>query len=139
MPVLSIPVQEWANKHRRTLEVVTGKTILPTDFTDDRLGDVLSYLSQDELWWAIEKYLGQQTIRVYKLDQIEIVRLDPTVGKAYHDEKKHSIFKKGRNKDGVIEVQFKMMLGVLDGLGWYQGTPQMTHSMCPFTTVSERR
>jgi len=112
-----VTVQKWANKHRRTLEVVTGKTILPTDFADDRLGDVLRYLSQDELWWAIEKDLGQQTIRVYELDQIEIVRLDPTVGKAYHNEKKHTIFKKGRNKDGVIEVQFKMMLGVLDALG----------------------
>ncbi len=40
-------------------------------------------------------------------------RLDATVGKVNHDEKKHSLFKGGRNKAGVYEVQFKLLLG-----GW---------------------
>jgi transposase len=43
--------------------------------------------------------------------------LDATVGGVHHDEKKHTLFKVGRNKAGVYEVQFKLMLGVLDPLG----------------------
>ena len=110
-------VQEWVIKHRQTLETLTGQRIRETDFTDDRLGDVLRYLSEDELWWAIEQEVSQQSIRVYRLDVKGPVRLDATVGGVNHDEKKHRLFKTGRNKAGVYEVQFKLMLGVLDPLG----------------------
>jgi len=111
------PVREWVAKHERTLETLTGQTIGETDFTDDRIGDVLRYLSEDELWWAIEQGVSQQSIRVYRLKVEGPVRLDATVGGVNHDEKKHTIFKMGRNKAGVYEVQFKLMLGVLDPLG----------------------
>jgi len=111
------PVQEWVVKHRHSLETLTGQRIRETDFTDDRLGDVLRYLSEDELWWAIEQEVSQQSIRVYELDVKGPVRLDATVGGVNHDEKKHRLFQTGRNKAGVYEVQFKLMLGVLDPLG----------------------
>jgi len=111
------PVQRWVAKHRYTLERLTGQTIRPTDFTDDRLGDVLRYLSEDELWQRIEQDLSQRTIRVYRLETTGPVRLDSTVGGVSHDEKKHSLFKLGRNKSGGFEVQFKLMLGTLDPLG----------------------
>jgi transposase len=111
------PVREWVTKHQRTLETLTGQMIGPTDFTDDRIGDVLRYLSEDELWWAIEQGVSQQSIRVYRLEVEGPVRLDATVGGVNHDEKKHTLFKVGRNKAGVYEVQLKMMLGVLDPLG----------------------
>jgi transposase len=111
------PLQEWVDKHRHTLERLTGQTIRPTDFTDDRLGDVLRYLSQDELWQRIEQDLSQRTIRVYRLETIGPVRLDPTVGGVHHDEEKHTLFKTGRNKAGGFGVQFKLMLGTLDPLG----------------------
>jgi len=111
------PVQEWVDKHRHTLERLTGQTIRPTDFTDDRLGDVLRYLSQDELWPRIEQDLSQRTMRVYRLETIGPVRLDPTVGGVHHDEEKHTLFKTGRNKAGGFGVQFKLMLGTLDPLG----------------------
>ncbi len=74
------PVQKWVTKHRYTLERLTGQTIRPTDFTDDRLGDVLRYLSNDELWQGIEHDLSQRTIRVYRLQTTGPVRLDSTVG-----------------------------------------------------------
>ena len=111
------PVQKWVAKHRYTLERLTGQTIRPTDFTDDRLGDVLRYLSEDELWQRVEQDLSQRTIRVYRLETTGPVRLDSTVGGVSHDEKKHSLFKLGRNKSGGFEVQFKLMLGTLDPLG----------------------
>jgi transposase len=111
------PVQKWVRKHRHTLEQLTGQKIRPTDFTDDRLGDVLRYLSDDALWLRIEQDLGQRIIRVYDLDKMQSVRLDATVGGVNHDEKKHTLFKLGRNKEGGFEVQFKLMLGTLDPLG----------------------
>jgi transposase len=111
------PVQEWVVKHRHTLERLTGQTIGPTDFTDDRLGDVLRYLSHDGLWRRVEQNLGQRIIRVYDLATTGPVRLDATVGGVNHDEKKHLLFKMGRNKQGGFEVQFKLMLGTLDPLG----------------------
>jgi transposase len=111
------PVQKWVQKHRNTLEQLIGQKIRPTDFTDDRLGDVLRYLSDDALWRRIEQGLGQRIIRVYDLDKVQLVRLDATVGGVNHDEKKHELFKLGRNKEGGFEVQFKLMLGTLDPLG----------------------
>lgn len=111
------PVQEWVDKHRHTLEQLTGQTIRRTDFTDDRLADVLRYLSNDELWQRIEQDVSQHTIRVYRLETTGPVRLDATTGGVNHDPKKHTLFKTGRNKAGSFEVQFKIMLGVLDPLG----------------------
>jgi transposase len=111
------PVQQWVAQHQQSLEKMTGQTIGPTDFTDDRLGDVLRYLSEDELWWAIEEGVSQQSIRVYRLETAGPVRLDATVGGVNHVENKHTLFKTGRNKAGGYEVQFKLMLGVLDPLG----------------------
>jgi transposase len=111
------PVQKWVRKHRHTLEQLIEQKIRPTDFTDDRLGDVLRYLSGDALWLRIEQSLGQRIIRVYDLGKMQSVRLDATVGGVNHDEKKHTLFKLGRNKEGGFEVQFKLMLGTLDPLG----------------------
>lgn len=111
------PVQEWVDKHRYTLERLTGQTIRATDFTDDRLGDVLRYLSDDVLWRRIEQDLNQRTIRVYRLETSGPIRLDATTGGVHHDEKRHTLFKTGRNKAGDFEVQFKLVLGVLDSLG----------------------
>jgi transposase len=99
------------------LEQLIGQEIGPCDCTDDRLADVLRYLSADELWWAIERDLSQRCIRVYRLDTAGPVRLDATVGQVYHDEHKHTLFKTGRNKAGGYDVQFKLFLGVLDPLG----------------------
>ncbi|MCP4993742.1 MAG: DUF4277 domain-containing protein [Gammaproteobacteria bacterium] len=112
-----VPVQAWVVKHHYTLEQLTGQRIQANDFTDDRLGDVLRYLSQDELWWRIDQALSQRSMRVYQLDRTGPVRLDATVGGVQHNEHKHSLFKSGRNKQGLVEVQFKLMLGVLDPLG----------------------
>jgi len=111
------PVQEWMEEHRLTLERLTGQRIRATDFTDDRLGDVLRYLSDDALWQGIEQDLSQHIIRVYDLDVAGPIRLDATTGGVTHDEQRHILFKTGRNKAGGFEVQFKLMLGSLDPLG----------------------
>lgn len=111
------PVQAWVSTHLQTLERLTRQTIRPTDFTDDRLADVLRYLSEDELWWQIDQDLSQRVIRVYDIEVNGPVRLDATTGGVTHDEKKHPLFQRGRNKAGGFEVQFKVMLGALDPMG----------------------
>lgn len=112
-----VSVQQWVAEHQQTLERLTGQTIRPTDFTDDRLADVLRYLSQDEVWWQVEQKLSQRLIRVYDLQTKGTVRLDATVGGVNHHPAQHPLFQRGRNKAGGFEVQFKLMLGGLDPLG----------------------
>jgi transposase len=112
-----VSVQQWVVEHQYTLERLTGQTIRPTDCTDDRLADVLRYLSQDEVWWQVEQKLSQRLIRVYDLETKGPVRLDATVGGVNHNPAQHPLFQQGRNKAGGFEVQFKVMLGVLDPLG----------------------
>ncbi|MFH1635397.1 MAG: hypothetical protein ABIG63_15515 [Chloroflexota bacterium] len=46
-------VQPWAEKRLETLQRVTGQPVRGLDFSDDRLGDMLSALSDDEHWQAV--------------------------------------------------------------------------------------
>src|SRR5215211_5153481 len=52
-------VESWAAEHLSTLQSLLPSAVSVQDFTDDRLGDVLSYLSDDEAWALIETELGQ--------------------------------------------------------------------------------
>ncbi len=112
-----VSVENWAVEHQHTLERLIGQSIRRTDFTDDRIGDVLRYLSADSLWLPVDEQISQQSIRVYELDEGGPVRLDATVGGGYHDEEKSQLFKVGKNKEGGFGVQFKIMLGALDPMG----------------------
>ena len=48
-----VTVQDWAIQHRTVLEELLGEPIRNTDFTDDRLGQVLTYLSDDKATQAL--------------------------------------------------------------------------------------
>jgi len=109
-------VQEWVMARREALEQLIGQPLRETDFTDDRLADVLRYLSQDAVWHLIEAAISARTIRVYHLEPTT-VRLDPTVGQVYHDADEHTLFKVGRTKDDTYAVQFKLVLAAMDPLG----------------------
>ena len=78
-------VESWAEDHLQTLQALLPEPVRGKDFTDDRLADVLRYLSDDETWEEVETQLGQRLIRVYNLDR-EPVRLDSTTVAVYHDE-----------------------------------------------------
>ncbi len=110
-----VPVEEWALKHQQTLEQLTKQQLRREDFTDDRLGTVLRYLSKDKLWLEVEEELGKRLVRVYELETGEVRRLDATVGGGKYKESE--LFKWGRNKQGQYEMQFKLMMGVLDPMG----------------------
>jgi len=111
-----LTVRDWVRQAHDTLERVTGQNIRDTDFTDDRLTIVLRELSKPSYWHAIERDLGQHTIRVYDLEQ-KRVRVDATTVSGYHAGGEDSLFQFGKSKDNPGLLQVKVMQAVLDPLG----------------------
>jgi transposase len=110
-------VEPWVAKHPETLKGLINPGLTVQDFSDDRLGDVLRYLSHDPSWSAIERELGQRTIRVYQLPQA-CVRLDSTTVSLYHDPEGTELIRHGHSKDHRPDLaQLKVMLATLDPLG----------------------
>ena len=60
-------VRDWVSRRQQALEQLIGQEIRETDFTDDRLAEVVRYLSGDSRWQSIERGISDQTIRVYEL------------------------------------------------------------------------
>lgn len=112
-----VRVQEWVNHRRYTLEQVCGLTLQETDFTDDRLGILLRRLSAASTWGSIETGISARTIRAYALD-VETVRLDATTVSGYHQVNPEGLFQFGHSKDDPSLAQVKVMMGVLDPLGF---------------------
>jgi transposase len=111
-----LTVRDWVHQAHDTLERVAGQNIRDTDFTDDRLTIVLRELSKPPYWHAIERDLGQHTIRVYDLEQ-KRVRVDATTVSGYHTGGEDSLFQFGKSKDNPGLLQVKVMQAVLDPLG----------------------
>jgi transposase len=111
-----LTVRDWVRQAHDTLERVTGQDIRDTDFTDDRLTIVLRELSKPAYWHAIERDLGQHTIRVYDLEQ-KRVRVDATTVSGYHTGGEDSLFQFGKSKDNPGLLQVKVMQADLDPLG----------------------
>lgn len=110
-------VEPWAAERLSSLQALLPGEVSVSDFTDDRLGDVLRHLSDDTAWREIERRLGQHLVRVYRLPQ-ERVRLDSTSVAVYHDPVQGSLFAYGVSKDHRPDLaQLKVMLGALDPLG----------------------
>jgi transposase len=110
-------VEPWVENRLRTLKGVIAARLRVRDFTDDRLGDVLRYLSKDEDWEVIEEQLGQHLIRVYSLPA-ERLWLDSTTASLYHDTEGSVLFRHGHSKDHRPDLpQLKVMLSALYPLG----------------------
>jgi transposase len=112
-----VEVESWAEELIETLPALIPQPVDVKDFTDDRLADVLEWLSQDDVWEEVEDHLGQRLVQVYDLHQ-EPVRLDSTTASVYHDTEGSVFFRYGHSKDHRPDLpQFKVMLGTLDPLG----------------------
>jgi transposase len=111
-----LTVRDWVRQAHTTLEATTGLSIRDTDFTDDRLTIVLRELSKSGYWHAIERDLGQNTVRVYDLSA-ERVRLDATTVSGYHEGSEEGLFQFGKSKDNPDLPQVKVMMASLDPLG----------------------
>src|SRR5437588_7168396 len=75
-------VQPWAERRLETLRGCSDATLEVRELADDRLADVLRYLSDDARWRAFEGELTGQLVRVYDLGST-CVRLDATTASSY--------------------------------------------------------
>lgn len=110
-------VESWASDQQDILQKLIPQAVSVGDFTDDRLGDVLSYLSNDESWSAIEASLGQRLLQVYELPT-ERVHLDSTSVAVYHSPEGKALIEYGYSKDHRPDLaQLKVMMSSLAPLG----------------------
>jgi transposase len=110
-------VQPWARQRLATLQQSSGQVVSELDFTDDRLADILTALSDDTRWQACEVALNQRLLRVYDL-QGGPVRLDSTTAAGYWTVTEDGLLQFGHSKDHRPDLpQVKVMLSTLDPLG----------------------
>ncbi|RLI50673.1 MAG: IS1634 family transposase [Candidatus Thorarchaeota archaeon] len=110
-------VESWAEAQQEMLSELIPQPVRSKDFTDDRLADVLSLLSDDKLWEEVESKLSERLIVVYDLEGSP-VRVDSTTVSVYHDSEGNTLFRRGHSKDHRPDLaQFKVMLGSLDPMG----------------------
>jgi transposase len=112
-----VEVEPWADKHIETLSALIPQAVDVKDFTDDRLADLLQWLSKDSVWEEVENHLSQHQVQVYDLGQ-EPIRLDSTTASVYHDTEGNTLFRHGYSKDHRPDLpQLKLMLGTVDPMG----------------------
>jgi transposase len=111
-------VQEWANDNVQVLGKLLGCPLRETEFNDDRLGGVLSRLSKDDAWAAIESELWAATVNVYQIEAIG-VRLDSTTSYGYHQPQEEGIMQYGgHSKDHRPDLaQLKLMAAAAEPSG----------------------
>ncbi len=110
-------VQDWAERHRQTLERLLGEPIRSVEFNDDRLGIVLHRLSETTAWEGLEAELWAQTVVVYDLE-VAGVRLDSTTSYGYHTVTEEGLMQFGHSKDHRPDLpQLKLMAAATEGSG----------------------
>ena len=111
------PVRDWVTKHQHALTQALGCPIRDTDFTDERLEDLLDALGEDAVGEKLEAQLGQHLIRAYALPT-DTARIDTTTVAVYHQPDASTLLDYGQSKDHRPDLrQFKEVLSTLDPVG----------------------
>ena len=109
-------VEDWAETRLTTLNRLFPTAVRSKDFTDDRLGEVLEYLSKDEVWSQLEQQLNKRCVQVYDLEQ-DTARVDTTTVSMYHDSEGSDVIAYGHSKDYRPDLaQIKVLMVTLDPL-----------------------
>ena len=111
-----VSVEAYITGMHNTLSQLSGQIIEPLDFSDDRLGHLLTHLSKPKYWHAIEQDLNACSIEVYELPQ-DVIRCDATTVSGAHDVTEGGLVQFGHSKDDPTQPQIKVMTGSLDPLG----------------------
>jgi transposase len=116
-------MEGWLAAHRQVLAEATGWDIGAKEATDDRLGDLMTAIGEDEArGYEMQRQMGQQLIYAYALPT-EIARYDTTTFNVYHVPEAEGMasggmLAKGYSKGGPTSLlQFKQSLGTLDPAG----------------------
>lgn len=107
-----VAVEDWAVEHQQILSELLGTPLRRTDFTDDRLSQVLTHLAKEEAWQIIEQQLWQNSVSVYRLTP-ERVRLDASRFSGYHTPL-DGLMQHGYNPDTPHQAQVKLMAASID-------------------------
>ena len=111
-------VQEWADRHQRTLSQLLGQGLRPVEFTDDRLGIVLRRLSNPQAWQDLEADLWESTLMVYEMAPVESVRVDATTTYGCHSVTPDGLMQYGFSKDHRPDcAQLKLMAAAVEPHG----------------------
>ena len=111
-----VTVAAYIKGMHHTLSHLSGQRIEPLDFSDDRLGHLLTHFSKAKYWHAIEQDLNACSIEVYALLQ-DVIRCDATTVSGAHDVTDGGLVQFGHSKDDPTRPQIKVMMGALDPLG----------------------
>jgi transposase len=111
-----VSVEAYIKGMHHTLSHLTGQRIEPLDFSDDRLGHLLTHLSKPTYWHRIEEDLNARSIAVYALLQ-DVIRCDATTVSGAHDVTEGGLLQFGHSKDDPTRPQIKVMMSSLDPVG----------------------
>jgi transposase len=110
-------VRAWANAMPHTPGQLLGQPIREVEFSDDRLGGVLSRLSDEKAWEAIEQDLWAVTVAVYELE-LTGIRLDSPTTYGYHEVTEEGLMPCGPSKDHRPDLpQLKLMAAAAEPSG----------------------
>ena len=109
------PVESWSSENLLWLQSLSGLSSLSSkDFTDDRLGLALDYLSDANNWNNFSHSFEARSLSVYDLEGMSTIRLDAAPMQGHHAIWKGGMFQNGHNKHHKNIGQFKVMLAALD-------------------------
>lgn len=110
-------VQEWANGLAHTLASLYDCPLRSHEFSDDRLGILLSHLAAAD-WDALEASLFHSSFAVYQLPT-DCIHLDTTASCGYHTIDADGIMQLGHSKDHRPDLpQLKIMAAVTQPLAF---------------------
>ena len=111
-----VTVAAYITGMQNTLSCLSGQRIAPLDFSDDRLGHLLTHFSKAKYWHAIEQDLNACSIEVDALSH-DVIRCDATTVSGDHNVQDGGLVQFGHSKDDPTRPQIKVMMGALDPLG----------------------
>jgi transposase len=107
-------VESWVAETNKSLKILFGTNISPKDFADDRLGRLLKFLAQDDIWHLIEEDLWHTKVNVYELP-VNSIRLDGTNSYGFHEVKEDGIMQYGFSKDGRSDLPMLKLMAAAEG------------------------
>lgn len=129
--------EEWAEQQLDLLRVLSGIDSLTSyDFSDDKLGLLLDYFSDDASWDKIETYINSNLLSVYRLEkesELNTFRLDAAPMQTYGKISEDGLIQYGHNKHHPNLAQFKVKLMTLDN-----SVNHFAHPICHLSVEGNR-
>lgn len=111
-------VEKWAEQRIDLLRSMSGlKELSSYDFSDDKLGLLLDYFSEDRKWGLAQTAINSSILEVYRIEELEDLstfRLDAAPMQGYGQIEEEGLRQYGYHKHHADLPQFKIKLCTLD-------------------------